>query len=167
MDARIDAGRGYDHGTFVPMMLIRPDADVPVLQMSLVAGLDPATHIAIGRALAPLLAHGVSVIGSGLSFHNLRALLRGEPMPGTADADFDGWLNDTVLDPDMDDDARAARLTDWRSAPGAAFCHPREEHLLPLHVCFGAAAVAVWGAHTISRYDLMGFATSGFGWSAA
>jgi len=165
--ARIDPARGYDHGTFVPMMLIRPEADLPILQISLLGSLDPAAHIAYGRALAPLLAEGVVLIGSGLSFHNLRALLRGEGIAPGADVAFDDWLNETVAGPELDATNRDARLSDWKSAPGARDCHPREEHLLPLHVCHGAAAEAGLMAANNFREDLMGYRTSGFRWSAA
>lgn len=167
IDGRIDNARGYDHGTFVPMMLIRPDADVPVLQMSLLASLDPAAHIAVGRALAPLLADGVTMIGSGLSFHNLRALIQGQPISDGADAAFDDWLNDTLLGDDLDGAARTDALSDWSAAPGARACHPREEHLLPLHVSYGAASGAGLTGESIFRERLMGFMTSGFRWAAA
>ncbi len=165
LEARIDTERGYDHGTFVPMMLIRPEADIPVLQMSLKKGLDPAAHIAAGHALAPLLDHGVTLLGSGMSFHNLRTLIQGDPKPNGEDEAFDDWLNETVLVAGLDDAERAARLTDWRNAPGAEFCHPREEHLMPLHVCYGAAAETGLGGESVYRERLLGVMTSGFGWS--
>lgn len=161
IDNGTDPVRGYDHGTFVPMMLVRPQADIPILQMSLLSSLDPASHISAGRALAPLLAQGVTLIGSGLSFHNLRALLRGEAIPDGADRAFDEWLNETLCDPDADGNAR---LAGWELAPGARACHPREEHLLPLHVCFGAADAVGRTARNIFRGDLMGYRTSGFSW---
>ncbi|MEQ8664200.1 MAG: class III extradiol ring-cleavage dioxygenase [Rhodospirillales bacterium] len=168
IDSDLDAERGYDHGTFVPMMLMRPDADLPILQMSLLASLDPAGHIAVGKALAPVLDAGVALIGSGLSFHNLRALLRGESVPEGDDVAFDDWLNETLSGPDLDGATREQRMTDWEAAPGARSCHPREEHLLPLHVCFGAAQAAGRETATnIFRDDLMGYRTSGFRWPAA
>ncbi len=129
-----DSARGFDHGTFVPLKLAFPGADVPTVQLSLKAGLDPATHIAIGRALAPLRDEGVLIVGSGMSYHNMRGFGR-----GTAVADslaFDTWLGDTVALPAPE---RDARLTAWASAPSARECHPREEHLLPLMVIAGAA----------------------------
>jgi len=162
--SRIDPERGYDHGTFVPMMLIRPEADIPILQMSLLASLDPAAHVAVGKALAPLLDDGAILIGSGLSFHNLGALLRGKPMPADEDRAFDDWLNETLLDPALSAAERDARLAAWADAPGARFCHPREDHLLPLHVCYGAAAAADLRPANIFRDRLMGFVTSGFCW---
>jgi len=165
INAQIDTARGFDHGTFVPMKLIRPAADIPILQISLLASLDPDEHVALGRALSPLLNQGVSLIGSGLSFHNLGAL-RGPPRTGTEDEAFDSWLNDTLLGPDFSDAQRAERLAHWSAAPGARFCHPREEHLLPVHVCYGAASAAGLAGGNIFRDRLMGFMTSGFCWSA-
>jgi aromatic ring-opening dioxygenase catalytic subunit (LigB family) len=125
--------RGFDHGTFVPLKVAWPDADVPTLQLSLQRGLDPAKHIAIGRALAPLRDEGVFIIGSGLSYHNLRELgPRGKP----ASEAFDAWLRETAS---LDAKERDARLTEWTAAPSARAVHPREEHLLPLMVVAGAA----------------------------
>jgi len=164
LHCNIDCERGFDHGTFVPMMLIRPLADIPVLQISLLASMDPAAHMALGRALGPLLDHGATIIGSGLSFHNLDALLRGQLMSGSEDEAFDSWLNETLTDPKLDSIQRTQNLTRWSDAPGARFCHPREEHLLPLHVCYGAASAAGLACENIYREKLMGFMTSGFRW---
>ena len=127
-----DDKRGFDHGVFVPMLMIDPEADLPVVMMSLRQDLDPAHHLAIGAALAPLRDEGVLIIGSGSSFHNLRTYFNGAP--GEA-ASFDNWLTETVANPD----GREQRLVDWAQAPSARACHPREEHLLPLMVTAGAA----------------------------
>jgi aromatic ring-opening dioxygenase catalytic subunit (LigB family) len=128
-----DAARGFDHGTFVPLKLTYPDADVPTVQLSLKGGLDPAEHLAMGRALAPLRDEGVFIVGSGMSYHNLRALHpRAQPVAET----FDAWLHETAL---LDAPERDARLTTWSQAPAARQAHPREEHLLPLMVVAGAA----------------------------
>ncbi|QSQ21115.1 dioxygenase [Pyxidicoccus parkwayensis] len=129
-----DAQRGYDHGTFVPLKLTYPEADVPTVQLSLVQGLDPEEHLALGRALAPLRDEGVFIIGSGMTFHNLRAFFH----PGALGASeaFDAWLRETAT---LDPKARDARLLAWDSAPAARQSHPREEHLLPLMVIAGAA----------------------------
>lgn len=129
-----DAARGFDHGTFVPLKLAYPDADVPTVQLSLKAGLDPAEHLAMGRALAPLREEGVFIVGSGMSFHNMRAF--GSRQPTTAGESFDAWLAETV---DLPQPARDDRLARWQEAPGARASHPREEHLLPLMVAAGAA----------------------------
>lgn len=129
-----DAERGFDHGTFVPLKLTYPEADVPVVQLSLVAGLDPLLHLAMGRALAPLRDEGVFIVGSGMSFHNLRAFRdpRSRPVAET----FDAWLRDAATREPAERDRALAR---WADAPAARLAHPREEHLLPLHVIAGAA----------------------------
>lgn len=126
--------RGYDHGTFVPLKVAWPGAEVPCVQLSLVQGLDPALHLRVGRALQPLRDEGVFVVGSGMSFHNLRAF--GRPGAYEASAQFDAWLGDVV---GSEASARDASLERWSAAPAARACHPREEHLLPLHVIAGLA----------------------------
>ena len=134
IESAADGARGFDHGTFVPLKLTYPDADVPTIQLSLMRGLDPATHLAIGRALSPLRDQGVLIVGSGMSYHNMRGFGRGA---AAADAlAFDTWLGETVARPAAE---RDARLAAWASAPSARACHPREEHLLPLMVVAGAA----------------------------
>jgi aromatic ring-opening dioxygenase catalytic subunit (LigB family) len=129
-----DPDRGFDHGTFIPLKLTYPDADVPTIQLSLVTGLDPAQHIALGRALAPLRDEGVFIIGSGMTFHNLRAFRdpRAVPVAET----FDAWLRETMA---MEAEQRDSRLIAWERAPAARAAHPREEHLIPLMVAAGAA----------------------------
>jgi aromatic ring-opening dioxygenase catalytic subunit (LigB family) len=128
--------RGYDHGVFIPFMLIYPDADVPIVQLSLQAGLDPAAHLAMGRALAPLRGEGVLIVGSGLSFHNLRLLWLDDPRVIAAAEAFDAWLDAACEASDPKE--RNRLLSQWSAAPGARVCHPREEHLLPLMVAAGA-----------------------------
>lgn len=129
-----DATRGFDHGTFVPLMVTYPDATIPTLQLSLEAGLDPERHLAIGRALQPLRDEGVLILGSGMTYHNLRAFFR---RTGGDDSErFDAWLRESTL---MEASARDARLAQWSTAPAARASHPREEHLLPLMVIAGAA----------------------------
>jgi aromatic ring-opening dioxygenase catalytic subunit (LigB family) len=127
-----DAARGFDHGTFVPLKVAFPNADVPTLQLSLQAGLDPARHIAIGKALAPLRDEGVLIVGSGMSFHNLRQFRQAIPHA----AIFDEWLRRVAV---TEAPSRDAELTRWSAAPSARQSHPREEHLLPLMVAAGAA----------------------------
>jgi aromatic ring-opening dioxygenase catalytic subunit (LigB family) len=132
-----DKHRGYDHGTFVPLKVAWPNADVPVVQLSLKAGLDPEEHLAMGRALAPLRDEGVFILGSGNTFHNMRAF--GDPAPYRAAAlQFDAWLQQAGTANAV---ARDKALADWARAPAAQVCHPREEHLIPLMVVAGAAGV--------------------------
>lgn len=133
-----DPVRGLDHGVFVPFKLIYPDADIPILQLSLHSSLDPGLHLRIGRALTPLRDQGVLIAGSGMSYHNLRYLFSPEPHAIRAAEDFDSWLGEAVTEPDPR--LREIKLTAWSSAPGAALCHPRPEHLIPLMVAVGAAA---------------------------
>lgn len=132
-----DAGRDFDHGVFVPGLLMFPQADVPTLQISLRRGLDPAAHLALGRALAPLRDQGVLFVGSGMSFHNMRAFRYGDNAPIAGGDAFDNWLAETVCDADAAH--RDAALARWENAPGARFAHPREEHLIPLMIIAGAA----------------------------
>ena len=130
----IDAERGFDHGMFAPMVVIYPDADVPVVQFSMKQGYDPQAHIALGQALAPLRDEGVLIIGSGLSVHNMR--LRG-PAAQSSTKTFDTWLSQTLLDTPPEE--RERRLVHWADAPAARLAHPQEDHLLPLMVAVGAA----------------------------
>ena len=127
-----DDQRGFDHGVFVPMLKIDPEAALPVVMLSLRRDLDPLHHLAIGEALAPLRDQGVLIIGSGSSFHNLRTYFNGVPELARQ---FDDWLTETAEEPY----GRDEKLIDWQSAPAARACHPREEHLLPLMVAAGAA----------------------------
>lgn len=131
-----DARRDYDHGVFIPLKVAYPEADVPILQLSLQIGLDPARHIAIGKAIGRIRDENVAIIGSGLSFHNLRAL--GDPRATVPAEDFDRWLTTVLCDGPLAE--RENRLAHWDEAPGARICHPREEHLLPLMVAAGAAS---------------------------
>jgi aromatic ring-opening dioxygenase catalytic subunit (LigB family) len=133
----LSAGRGFDHGVFVPLKVAFPDARIPVVSLSLAASLDPALHLAAGRALAPLRGDGVLIVGSGMSFHNLRAYLRPETVERARA--FDAWLTGAVDAPAAE---RDQLLADWRKAPFANYAHPREEHLIPLMVAAGAGGDA-------------------------
>lgn len=152
-----DDTRGFDHGTFAPLEVMYPDAQVPVLQLSLHANYDPALHIAVGRALRPLRDEGVLILGSGLSFHNLR--LRG-PAARTPSKAFDAWLHDTLEG--LPPAERTQALTQWETAPAARIAHPQEDHLLPLMVALGAAEDE--RAHTVYHEDdvLGGWTVSSF-----
>ncbi len=133
LPAARDATRGFDHGAFCTLAPMYPEAQVPVVQLSLRSGLDPAEHLALGRALAPLRDQGVLILGSGFSFHNLALMFNGRGhAPSVA---FDAWLQDALPAPE----GRAQRLQGWEQAPAARVAHAREEHLLPLMVAAGAA----------------------------
>ena len=135
--ARIDPRRGFDHGLFIPLKLMYPGANIPSIQLSLLRGLDPAAHIALGKALRELLGENLLVIGSGFSFHNLSAFFgQAAGTPDAANDAFQDWLIDTCTGP-LSQPKREQRLIEWEQAPAARYCHPRQEHLLPLHVCLG------------------------------
>ena len=129
-----DAERGLDHGVFIPFMLVLPDADVPVVEISLRGDLDPAAHLRAGAALGAVRDEGVMVVGTGMSYHNMRMFGPGAAEPSKR---FDAWLSEAVTAPSAD--ARNQALVGWESAPAARASHPREEHLLPLMVAAGAA----------------------------
>jgi aromatic ring-opening dioxygenase catalytic subunit (LigB family) len=156
IDSEMELERGYDHGVFVPLKVSFPDADIPIVQLSLQAGLDPSQHLAIGRALSVLREENILVIGSGLSFHNLAAL--GHPAANTPSLEFDRWLTHAVCDAPAA--KRAELLSRWTEAPHARLCHPREEHLLPLMVAVGAAGDSR-GRQTFSG-KLLGKSLSGY-----
>ena len=129
-----DGRRGFDHGVFAPLFVMYPDAEVPVLQLSMRHGYDPATHLAVGRALAPLRDEGVLIVGSGFSYHNLRAM---GPAGVEPSRQFAEWLQETLVEGPLA--ARSGRLLEWERAPGARQSHPAEDHLIPLMVAVGAA----------------------------
>ena len=140
IDARLDHTRGLDHGVFVPLKIMYPKADIPCVQLSLVNTLDAALHIRIGSALQGVVNKNVLVIGSGFSFHNMRAFFA----PTDAESyrlneSFENWLHDVCGNRNLSEEKRQELLTHWADAPGARYCHPREEHLLPLHVCYGVS----------------------------
>lgn len=140
LQVRVDPERGFDHGVFIPLKLMFPNADIPVIQLSLRRDLDAAAHIKAGKALSALRDEGVLIVGSGMSFHNMRGY--GDARYTQLSAEFDHWLATAVQSPA---DQREALLADWKRAPHALLCHPPggEEHLIPLMVAAGAAADSV------------------------
>ncbi len=157
LKAYVDTERGWDHGVFIPLKVAFPDADIPVVEMSLDLSLDPALHSAAGRALETLRAEGVLIIGSGMSFHNMRAY--GDPRATETSVQFDLWLSDACIAPAG---MRASLLNEWSAAPGGRFSHPREEHLLPLMIAAGASSAV--GAKQYGE-RVMETAISGFAWN--
>ena len=136
LPSKVNPSRGFDHGMFIPLMLMFPDADIPVVQLSLNSNLDPQVHLQLGEALTTLRDEGVLIVGSGMSFHNMRGY--GDPRFGPISDEFDHWLTDAVQ---AEPEQRRQALTDWAKAPSARMSHPprAEEHLLPLMVVAGAA----------------------------
>lgn len=165
IQSELSPKRDFDHGTFVPLMLMYPQADIPVVQLSLTKNLDPATHIALGKALAPLREQGVLILGSGMSFHNMQAFFTPDPATRGRSERFDSWLTEALTDAELGVAEQEKRLSEWKSAPEARFCHPREEHLLPLHVCFGAGSIASPNAQKIFSGFLFNTKISAFLWS--
>ena len=135
MPAQVNAERGFDHGVFIPLKLMFPAADIPVIQLSLRRDMEPQAHLQAGRALAALRDENVLIVGSGMSFHNMRAY--GDSRFSAISDEFDGWLTRAVQSPAAE---RERLLQDWASAPQARLCHPPggEEHLIPLLVAAGA-----------------------------
>jgi len=154
IEASIETNRGFDHGMFVPMSLMYPEADVPCVQLSLKAELNPEEHIKVGKALRSLHDENILIIGSGFTFHNMRAFFgKAGPEVLEANAQFEQWLKQTTVAEMSDESSRSMALSQWDRAPGAKLCHPREEHLLPLHVCYGAAQSP---AHAYFSFQIMG-----------
>lgn len=156
--------RPYDHGLYIPLMLMYPEADIPAIQLSLVKGLDPDEHLSIGEALQGLDYDDLLIIGSGFSFHNMRAFFISESNDmRAANAAFQGWLEETCMSTTLTEDDRRQRLQHWVEAPSARYCHPREEHLLPLHVCYGIAGRPA-DEHIATK--ILGKASGMYAWTA-
>jgi len=140
INSRLETMRGLDHGVFVPLLIMYPEANIPVLQISLHQNLDAHTHISVGKALARCNLEDTLFLGSGFSFHNMRAFFGHTPeVIQQANTDFEDWIKAT-LSTGLDASEIDKHLVAWQAAPGARLCQPREEHLLPLHVCFGIAS---------------------------
>ena len=136
---QLEQERGFDHGMFIPLKLMYPQADIPCVQLSLLSGLSARAHLDLGKALAPLKEEPLLVIGSGFSFHNMRAFFSATEGPDAGAEAFNRWLIDTMSSEDLLPEEREQQLEQWHLAPQARYAHPREEHLLPLHVCYGLA----------------------------
>lgn len=159
IESHLDPERGFDHGTYAVLAVAYPEAEVPVLQVSIRSDYDPSAHLALGRALAPLREEGVLILGSGSSYHNLRRFFHGEGRREDS-SQFDAWLQQTLSGSGQE---RSRLLLEWERAPAARAAHPREDHLVPLHVAVGAAerepGQAIYrqedffGAITLSSYQ--------------
>jgi 4,5-DOPA dioxygenase extradiol len=135
---KFDKERGFDHGVFIPMKIIFPDAQIPTIQLSLVSGLDPEFHVKLGEALAPLRDEGVFILGSGMSYHNMRGF--GDYKSNQDSEPFHKYLRDALADDGKSFEEKARKLIRWKKdAPKAKECHPREEHLIPLMSIFGTS----------------------------
>lgn len=164
IQGKADAKRGFDHGMFVPLTLMYPEADIPCVQLSLEKNLNAQRHIEIGQALQKLDYDNLLVIGSGFSFHNMYAFFSANtPDTIAKNTGFETWLTDICMDAALSQEARNAQLANWEKIPSARYCHPREEHLLPLHVC---SAMAGQAATEHEAVTVLGKESSMFLWSA-
>lgn len=135
--SELDPARGFDHGVFVPLMLMYPDADIPVVCVSLHSSLSADTNMEVGAALQPLRDEGVLILGSGYTFHNMHAFFNPSPETHEASKLFNEWLKTTITGPGN----VATKLSRWEQAPGARVAHPREEHLMPLLIVMAAGGI--------------------------
>lgn len=138
---QLNPTRGYDHGVYVPLMIMYPDANIPVVVVSLHTSLSAQYHIEIGKALAPLRDQNILLLGSGYTYHNMEGVFHPSPKTYTASTKFNDWLKEVLLSTTLSYDERMKLLQSWESktAPYGRLCHPREEHLLPLLVIAGTA----------------------------
>lgn len=150
IDSVLDQERGFDHGVFVPLLLMYPDADIPVVALSLDSSLDATRNMALGHALSSLREEGVLLLGSGYTFHNMEAFFHQSAETHRQSALFNDWLKETLLESDSHA-AALQELQHWERAPGARVCHPRAEHLLPLLTIAAAAGSA---ANATLIYDV-------------
>jgi aromatic ring-opening dioxygenase catalytic subunit (LigB family) len=157
--SKIDMKRAFDHGVFVPLKLMFPNADIPVVQISLPRSRDPQVAYQMGLALKPLRDEGVLIIGSGLSFHNLEAFFSSDRSKLSRSQRFDTGLQEIMGD-SID---RQRRLVAWEQLPEARYCHPAEDHLIPL---IFTAGVGDGDACRVDFEDtLMGAKITGFRFS--
>ncbi|MGB1092485.1 MAG: DODA-type extradiol aromatic ring-opening family dioxygenase, partial [Oceanobacter sp.] len=155
INSQLSDTRGYDHGVFIPLKIMYPDADIPCIQLSLNHNLNAEDHLAMGKALQALDYDNLLILGSGFSFHNMRAFFApNTPEIRARNQAFEDWLLETCASTEMTEADRSDRFANWERAPEARFCHPREEHLLPLHVCYGWAGKAAdkhWTANILNK----------------
>jgi len=159
--AKLDNHRGFDHGVFIPLKIMYPEANIPCIQLSLLKNLDPKAHIEIGKALSTLRNKNVLIIGSGFSFHNMKAFFDTIDKADHNNEVFEHWLIDTCTNDEFSADERQNKLENWADSPFARYCHPREEHLLPLHVCYGFCESK---AELVFNDKILGKKTSAFLW---
>lgn len=138
IESDLDTDRGFDHGVFIPLLLMYPNSSIPTVQISLIKGLDPVRHLEVGKALKSILSENVLILGSGFSFHNMNAFFAAGQGRDERNDLFQDRLIEVCSQSVTPDDA-GKELAEWESFPHARYCHPREEHLLPLHVCAGIA----------------------------
>lgn len=144
LPAQLEENRGYDHGVFVPLKLLFPDASIPVVTVSIDHSFDPALHINLGQAIKGLSNQGILIVGSGMTFHNMSMMFsRDSAIKQKITGNFISWLDQTLASKQLTEQQRTEQLIHWEQAPDARINHPREEHLIPLHFCYGAAGSMV------------------------
>ncbi len=158
--AKLDETRGFDHGMFVPLKLMYPEADIPCVQLSLMNNFDAQSHINVGKALTELLDENILILGSGFTFHNLDKFGLSNSNDDK-NKSFEEWLVECCTSETMSVKEKELALVNWENAPFARYCHPREEHLLPLHVCFGAGLSS---ARLIFKEEVFGKIVTGYLW---
>ncbi|MCE2572794.1 DODA-type extradiol aromatic ring-opening family dioxygenase [Motilimonas eburnea] len=161
IEAKENVNRGYDHGLFVPLKIMYPEADIPCVQLSLSSSLDASFHLLLGKALRQIQWNDLLVVGSGFSFHNMQAFFAPSQQMKLHNQAFESWLGSTLCTQDMSEQVREQNLAHWQQVPGARACHPREEHLLPLHVCYGLAGRACDQDYSV---EILGYQASMFVW---
>jgi 4,5-DOPA dioxygenase extradiol len=162
IEAKLDSQRGFDHSLFVPLKMMYPAANIPCVELSLVNTLNAEHHIQIGKALAQLRDENVLIIGSGSSFHNMQAFFAESTLETQSkNAAFEAWLIDTCANSKYTQTEREYKLSHWEEAPFARYCHPKEEHLLPLLVCCGVAGAA---AREVYEFEILGKNSSAYIW---
>ena len=162
IEAKLDEQRGFDHGMFVPLKIMFPEAEIPCVQLSLINNLDPESHFKLGKALSKLRKENMLIIGSGFTFHNMQALMSQNSGVDFKNEEFEQWLIDTCTNPNYSPSLQEQKLIEWSEAPFASYCQPREEHLLPLHVCAGVSGST---AKLVFEGKVAGKKTSAFLWN--
>eukprot|EP00747_Dinoflagellata_sp_TGD_P092870 gnl/TRDRNA2_/TRDRNA2_165562_c3_seq2.p1 gnl/TRDRNA2_/TRDRNA2_165562_c3~~gnl/TRDRNA2_/TRDRNA2_165562_c3_seq2.p1 ORF type:complete len:259 (+),score=57.27 gnl/TRDRNA2_/TRDRNA2_165562_c3_seq2:2-778(+) len=169
LPCELDERRGWDHGVFVPLKLMFPGAQVPVVALSLLDRQDAEAQIAVGEALQGLRNQGVLIIGSGVSFHNFSYFMaQGAALQQNVKraAAWDDWLQETLTSKELSDTERRSRMAAWTNAPAAREAHPERqaEHLMPLFVVFGASGSGPAGRSVgdVESQSMMGFRVSQF-----
>ncbi|QDG35004.1 dioxygenase [Alteromonas mediterranea] len=157
--AKAERTRGFDHGMFIPLSIMYPGADIPCVQVSLVTGSnkrrDAQFHISLGKALKEIIDNigafeHVLILGSGSSFHNMHGFFDSSEEALHKATRFNNWLQTTMRSSAYSETERKYRLVEWFTGPEAQYAHPKEEHLLPLHVCYGANNKAVDNAFSLT-----------------
>lgn len=163
IDSKLDPKRGWDHGVFVPMLLINPAADIPIVQISVLNSQDPKKHYELGEALQEFRKEGIAILGSGMSYHNMREFRFGRNQDHVVNTEFDEYI--TKVCTAKDEKSRREGLYSWRDQPGATEAHPARaaEHFMPLIVVAGAGGTAQ--GERIFNWDMANtFRLSAFIW---